>query len=178
MSKSNISRNKQISNSQFELRETLFPKIKEAQLWNRKKQTGFTTIPRTMPLILSIVTCISGSGVSAAKVYFDLWSRVFDESFVTLNKQEEMAFTSGFTGQRRLQTWRTQIDILQKLGFIKLAEGPNGPRSYALILNPHKVIRAIHAKDNSRIPKELFNTLASRAMEVKARDFSDGYERL
>jgi hypothetical protein len=166
--------NREISKSQIGLRQTLWPKVKESQLWNRKKQDGYTTIPRTMPLILSILNCLTPSGCPAAGVYLDLWCRVFDESFVTLNKPDDMAFTSGFTGQRRLQAWRKRLDLLQKLGFIKLADGSNGKYSYALILNPHKVILAINRNNSSRIPRNLFNVLADRAREVKAKDFTEG----
>lgn len=166
-------RNQEISKNQVGLREKIWPKVKESQLWNRKKQDGYTTMPRTMPIILSILDSLTPSGCPASRVYLDLWCRVFDESFVVLNKPDDMAFTSGFTGQRRLQPWKKRLYLLHKLGFIKLAEGSNGKYSFALILNPHLVIHNIRRKDISQIPKNLFNKLAERAMEVKAKDFMD-----
>jgi len=167
-------RNQEISKNRVGLRQKIWPGVKDTQLWNRKQQDGYTTMPRTMPLILSILDSLTPKGFPVAGVYLDLWCRVFDESFVVLNRPEDMAFTSGFTGQRRLQAWRKRLDLLQKLGFIKLAEGSNGKYSFALILNPHLVILSIRRKDISRIPKNLFNVLAERAREVKAKDFMDG----
>ena len=37
------------------LRDSCWPALDEEKLWNRKVVTGFTTIPRTMPLIMNII---------------------------------------------------------------------------------------------------------------------------
>jgi hypothetical protein len=166
-------RNKKISGNQLVLRKKLWPDVKETDLWDKKKHDGWTTIPRTMPLILDIVDSLSPRGCPASGVYFDLWCRVFDENFVTLGKPLEMAFTSGFHGQRREQAWTQRIDLLDKLGFIRLAGGLSGKRSYALILNPHKVINALRRKSVANVSKDLYDALAARAVEVKANDFTE-----
>ena len=162
-------RNAAISSKQQELRKNLWPEVQEDRLWNRKSKKGFTTIPRTMPLFMNIMDGMSkGKPVSA--VYLDLWCRAFDEHLVTLNDKEKLAFWSGFTGQRATQTWKDRLKILNSLGFIKLAPGPYGESSYALIMNPYKVVKDHHEKKTPNLTQALYNALLERAGEIKADD--------
>jgi hypothetical protein len=94
----------------------------------RQKHDGFTTLPRTMPIILSIMDDLA-NGHPVSTTYLELWCRVFDEGFVTLSKPREMAFHAGFTGQRGERTWRARIKILADLGFIDVRPGASGPMS-------------------------------------------------
>ncbi len=111
-----------------------------------------------------------GEPVSAT--YFDLWCRAFDDSFLSLiNKATDMAFSSGFSGQRAVQTWKKRIGILADLGFIKLAAGSGGAASYALILNPHIVILGHHKHATAMLESDAYNALTERAIEVGAEDF-------
>src|SRR4051812_7546741 len=42
--------------------------------YNRKSEIGFTTIPRTLPLICSLIRAITHKGEGdASRVYLDLW---------------------------------------------------------------------------------------------------------
>ena len=165
-----------IAAKQLALRSQLWPDIPEDGVWDRKKKAGFTTIPRTLPLIMRIMDAMSNRQPVSA-TYFDLWCRMHDEAFLNLaNKQQEMAYASGFGGQRAVQTWMQRIDILAKLGFIRLAEGPAGPKSYALILNPYYVLRKIKAKKPSAISQTDWNSLAARSIEIGADDLTDPVE--
>jgi hypothetical protein len=159
-----------ISERQLALRRQLWPETGENDLWLRKRTKGFTTIPRTMPLIMAAMDALSpGKPVSSA--YLDLWCRAFDECIVVLNRHTEMAFGSGFGGQRAEQTWLGRIKILESLGFIKTQPGPSGPYSYALILNPLKVIMKHQAAGTPGLNLDLFNALRARATEIGAEDF-------
>lgn len=159
---------KKIAQRQLELRARLFPGITEAHLWNRKTHHGFTTIPRTLPLIMSILDDLAGMPVGST--YLELWCRSFDEAFVTLSKPREIAFHSGSTGQRQESTWRSKIKKLHELGFIEVAEGSAGIYSYALILNPYLVIRRLFTVGGSHIPVDKYNALIDRAIEISAGD--------
>jgi len=125
-----------------ELREQLRPTIRPEQIWDRKKSKGFTTIPRQMPYFLRAMDTLS-SGRPVSQTYLALWCRCYDEGVVKLEHQD-MAFESGFTGQRGVQTWRDRIRTLSELGFILTAEGASGPLSHALILNPFLVVKNLH----------------------------------
>jgi len=158
-----------ISEKQLSLRKQLWPKVDDDDLWLRKFHTGFTTIPRTMPLFFVIMDSLSvGKPVSA--VYFELWCRTFDECFVTLNKDKEMAFHSGFSGQRAVQTWTDRVKILHRLGFINVKPGPSGDLSYAVILNPYKVIKEMIKEGGPAIAEALMTGLIQRANEIGAND--------
>ena len=101
--------------------------------------------------------------------YYDLWFRVWDECFISVKNPVEHAFYSGFTGQRAGQTWTERMRTLDKLGFVRLAEGAVGPLSHVLIMNPHKVIDRLSKQKNNSIPQALFNAFRARASEIGAK---------
>lgn len=163
-------RTKAIASKQLGLRSKLWPKINEDHIWNRKIKSGFTTIPRTMPLFMEIMDSMS-SGQPVSSVYFELWCRAFDEHIVTLNNKKEMAFHSGFTGQRAIQTWTSRIKILNKLGFINIVPGPHGDLSYALILNPYVVVKKHRKKKTPGISDPYYNALLPEPVILKQMTF-------
>jgi hypothetical protein len=164
-----LSKKEKVINKRLALRAKLWPQLKENDVWDRKKKKGFTTIPRTLPIFMIIMDSLS-KGRPVSGVYFELWCRAFDEHFVTLNNKEDMSFHAGFQGQRGIQTWTSRLDILAEMGFIKLATGSNGPRSYALILNPYEAIKKYQKGKKSRISESLYNALVGRASDVGADD--------
>jgi hypothetical protein len=143
------------------LRGQLWPDVSESQLWNRKKEIGFVIIPRTLPIIMQIQDNLT-KNTPVSSTYLDLWSRVFDEGFVKLDKPVEQALASGFGTNRGPSIWASRLDLLQKEGFIRLAPGPWGARSFALILNPYLVI---HSR-RTAIDDRLFNTLMAQAIAI------------
>jgi hypothetical protein len=167
----NLARHKK----QLALRQKLWPEAQSAELWNRKRNDGFVTVPRTMPLVLRIIDELA-KGLRPSPVYLELWSRVFDEGFVTLSKAEEMAFGSGYYGQRAVLTWRKRIETLRDLGFIQVASGPSGPLSYALIMNPHLVIKEHKKKKSVGFCEDSFHALLARGLEVGADDLISAEE--
>ncbi|MGI4748205.1 MAG: hypothetical protein ACRYFY_19490 [Janthinobacterium lividum] len=161
---------KKIAQRQLELRQRLWPEITNSHIWRRQYHHGFTTIPRTMPLILSIIDDLAATPVSMA--YLELWGRAFDEGFVTLSRPREIAFHAGFDGQRGERTWRTKMKSLAELGFIEVAGGSSGAMSYALILNPYLVIRRLYERGTPGLRQDKYNALMERAGEIGAEDFS------
>ena len=115
--------------------------------------------------MLSIMDDLA-KGQPVSGTYLELWCRTFDENFVTLSKPREIAFHSGFTGQRAERTWRGRLNILADLSFIRLSEGPSGPASYALILNPYKVIQYHHRQKTPGLRLDKFNALMERAADI------------
>jgi hypothetical protein len=162
---------KKIQQRQLDLRARLWPGLDAANLWNRLTHDGFSTIPSTMPLVMSIIDDLS-NGRPASMTYLDLWMRAYDESFVTLAKPREMAFHAGFTSQRAERTWKQKLDVLSELKFIDLKSGPSGPHSYALIRNPYLVIQWHHEKKTSGLREDKFNALVARALEIGDQTFA------
>jgi len=164
--------NDHIGKKYLALRNQLWPDISDGDLWLRTEQDGFTTIPRTMPLIAEIINGMS-KGKPAFSTYFDLWCRAFDQCFVLLNKKPEMAFYAGFKAERAEQTWKTRMVILAELGFIRIKGGSNGDLSYALILNPHKVIQDHHKRKTPTLTENHYLSLLARGVEIGAKDIGD-----
>jgi hypothetical protein len=163
-----MAQNEKIGQKRIEMRTRLFPDVRPEDLWHRKTSTGFTTIPRALPLLLSLMDRLSkGKPVSAT--YFELWCRMFDESFVTL-KPREMAYHAGFSGQRAEQTWAERIKILEKLKFIETRPGPEGDLSFAVVFNPYKVIHTHFDNKKGVLDKAAFYALAQRMSEIGATD--------
>jgi hypothetical protein len=149
-------------------REKLWPGVTNDHLWYRKERDGFASVPRTLPLIMGIADDLSGKGFPVGQTYLEMFCRLFDECFLTLNRPEELAFHSGFTGQRAVRTWRDRVRRLQELKFIDLKAGPLGEFSYALFWNPYHVIRDHHQA--GRVQEAKWLALQVRANDIGATD--------
>ncbi|MGF7156648.1 hypothetical protein [Novosphingobium gossypii] len=162
---------KHILERQIALRETLWPGVENRHLWNRKERDGFATMPRLMPLIMNSMDHLSGKGFPVSQVYLDLWCRTLDEGFLQLNRPEEMAFHSGFSGQRAVRTWKDRMKRLAALEFIGTVPGPLGEMSFAILYNPFHVLKRAHIA--KKLPENYWRSLIIRANEVGATDFED-----
>lgn len=154
-----------------ELREKFWPGVTEKHLWDRQNRDGFGTIPRAMPLMISIMNDLADKGQPVGPTYLELWCRLNDEGYLNLNRPHEMAFASGFGGQRALYTWRDRLTKLRELGFIAFKEGPTGEFSYALFWNPYHVIRRHY--EAGRVSDAKWQALVFRAHEIGANDLDE-----
>lgn len=107
------------------------------------------------------------ANVQVSSSYLTLWCHTFDEMVVIITDQGAMAFESGFTGQRAVNTWKTRMKELDRLGFIKTAQGRSGTYNYVLLLNPYKVIKK-YREEGKPLGKVAYNALFERAAEIGA----------
>ena len=168
--KQSESRVKKISKNILKLRNTLWPDVDEEKLWNRKTQDGYTTIPRTMPLIMRIMDDLS-NGKPLSSTYLTLWCRVFDENVVTITNTKELAYESGFSGQRAEATRKSRMKILNQYSFIDIKPVASGEYQYVLILNPYKIIEKYQSK--KKVGEADYNALYSRAQVIGAKDLEN-----
>src|SRR5438067_8618891 len=85
------------------------------KVWSRTDEDGFATIPRTLPLIATLIRLLTDD-LDASRVYVDLWGRVYDEGLVDVLDEEEFAASCGYaTPTRNVRTWRERIEALQEL---------------------------------------------------------------
>jgi hypothetical protein len=164
---------KQVSKIQKQkatLRASLWPALDEKKLWAYKNTGGWLNIPRAMPLLLRIMDNMS-KGKPVSQTYLDLWCRTFNDSFVIANKPTEMAFYSGFNGERAVRTWLDRIGILARMGFIEVKDGPNGPISYILILNPFLVLKESMSK--GAVDTKSYNALMERLIETGTDELAE-----
>jgi hypothetical protein len=165
-----IRKQRTILERQLEARAKLWPELKAEELWTIDNE-GWAPLPRLMPLMMSIMDDMSGKGVPVSRTYLELWSRLREERFLTLNRPEEMAFHAGFEGQRALRTWKDRVQRLHDLGFIELKDGPLGDLSYAVFYNPYYVIRRAHLND--KVQDRKWQALIIRANELSIFDPDD-----
>ncbi|MEG3087819.1 hypothetical protein [Sphingomonas sp. PB4P5] len=114
---------------------------------------------------------LSDKGFPISRTYLEMWARLRDEQFLTLNRPEEMAFHAGFEGQRALRTWKDRVQRLANLGFIALVPGPLGDLSYAVFYNPYHIIKRAYLA--GKVQERKWQSLVVRANEVSAFDLDD-----
>ena len=162
---------KAIVRKQYQLRDELWPDIEDA-LWDRNNYRGFTTIPKTMPLILKIMDEMT-KNTPVSDTYLSLWCSTWDNSFASLAKPKEMIYASGFSRSRAEYTWGTRMKLLQELRFIDIKPGRSGPMSHALLWNPHFVIRWHHKQKTAGLREESYAALVELALELGAKDMTN-----
>lgn len=151
------------------LRVELWPDVPTDRVWNRKDSDGFTTIPRTLTLIGTIADMLAGKNKRVSAVYWGLWCRVWDTTgVVNIENEYELATEAGFSGERRVYTWRDRLKLLINLKFIEVQEGPKGPYQYVLIFNPYQVLYDHRQAKN--IQNQYWFSLIERADEIRATD--------
>lgn len=160
-----------IGQKRIDLRNKLFPHIRATDLWHRKTSTGFTTIPRGLPLVFVLMDKLS-KGKPISSTYFELWCRMFDESFIKL-KPREMAFHSGFSGQRAQKTWTERMKLLEELGFIETKPGLEGELGYAVVFNPYRVLEKLFKSQKPGLDEADYNALIERLNEIGATDLDE-----
>tara|TARA_R110002124_G_scaffold179557_1_gene347191 strand:- start:1240 stop:1788 length:549 start_codon:yes stop_codon:yes gene_type:complete len=156
------------SQRRLDVRRALWPKVEDDALWLRKKNDGFTTIPRAFPIINRIMDKMSGKGFPLSSTYLVLWCHVFDEAYVEIKSPREFAFESGFGGTRAESTWITRMRKLKELGFIDSKAGASGEFHYVLIMNPILTIQTFYL-DSERTDDD-YTALVSKTIQVG--DFS------
>lgn len=150
-----------------ERRSQVWPQA-EKEIWSRKSETGFCTIPRTLGLIATLIRHLS-TRTDPSRVYLDLWTRQFDDGFVEVRDIEEMAASAGYASPpRNVRTWRQAVEKLEDLGFIRLA--PKGTRrhGYILLLHPHDVVEHLQRTKPGLIPQWWLDLFHDRVMEIGA----------
>lgn len=151
------------------IRQSVWPDLDQDTLWHRDKTDGWLNIPRAMPLILRIMDMLAPKGKPVSQTYLDLWCRTFDDSFVIVSKPREMAYYSGFTGERAERTWATRMNLLRDLGFIDIQAGVHGSINYVLVYNPYQIIMRHHQEGN--VTDAALNALKERVIEIGANEF-------
>jgi len=160
---------------QAALRLQIFPGLDEGRVWDikdKKRTKGFTSIPRTMPLLGSIMDALSGKGKPVSTVYLELWCRANEQGFLTLSRPAETAFASGYSGERGVSTWKERVRKLEALNFISTRPGSISDLNYVQIWNPYVIIKEHAAAETTGFPLQHFNALLERASEIGALDFS------
>lgn len=154
------------------MRKHLWPDVTDEHLWllGDKKKKGFSSIPRTMPILMNIINDaskqVSKKSVPAGRSYLVLWCRVFGEGIVKVENETVAASEAGYVGERSITTWREHLRVLKELGFIDYRPGQAGPMQFVLLHNPYFVVKDIRAK--KWLQEEQYTAFLQRAIEIGA----------
>ncbi len=177
-----------IAGTEIALRNTLWPDAAE-RAWDRTVYGGFTTLPKTLPLICRIMDDLS-KGFPLSSTYLALWCATWDNSFVRLNRPGDLAFASGFSGERAERTWTDRMRRLEEIGFVDIKPSGASKMGFAFIPNPHQVIFELRAAKTdasaasekkelaSGLTEGAFNALIERALELGCDDVKAMLEAL
>jgi hypothetical protein len=171
-----VKRNKAREDS-LKMRKRLWPTVGDDELWLREDRTrkGFTTLPRTMPMLMNLIgdasKQVAKQSVPAGQAYLVLWCRVFDEGYVSIDSEAMAALEAGYSGERNVSTWRQHLKALKELGFIDYKPGAVSPCQHVLLFNPYRVLLAL--KKKGWVQEAAFNAIYQRALEVGAGDLDE-----
>lgn len=143
--------------------ELLFPEVPSQWIWRRKTNDGYTTLPRTLPLVMQAVDDQS-KGQPAGHTLFCLWARSPDHPLVSIENPATFASEAGFEGERAVDTWRRRMKRLQALQLIFPKSGPSGDFHYVLLLNPN--VGMEHMNRNKMEQSRLYARFTDRVIEV------------
>ncbi|MEO4030540.1 hypothetical protein ABH313_21140 [Chromobacterium vaccinii] len=152
-----------------------FPDFDHRCLWSRHDHQGFSTIPRTLPIVMQAIDAASKSH-PAGHVLFCLWARSPDHPFLRIDNPAVFAAEAGFSGLRMVDTWRRRMKQLVALGFIKSKSGELGDFQYVLLLNPNMGLEHLHTQGG--VQPSLYNRFIERLAEVGASSEIDQYHML
>lgn len=140
-----------------------FPDAPSAMIWRRKTNDGFTTVPRTLPIVMQGVDAQS-KGQPAGHTLFGLWARSPDHPLLTIENPATFAAEAGFVGERAVDTWRRRMKFLRDLGLIKTKPGPSGEFHYVLLVNPNVAMELL--RRDKKVQDLLYGRFRDRLIEV------------
>ena len=146
-----------------EIRKQYWP---DEDFWTGEKEVGWFPAPRTLPLILSILSSKEVSGKKHPSfVYLELMSRQRGEGVIEMSHEADHAFASGYEGRRAVRTWQERMRILEDNGFIKTVEVGNQRFKYVGIVHPTTAIQRL--RDKKKISDKWWNAYVARKLETR-----------
>jgi len=142
-----------------QLRDQLFPGS-ASEIYDRHVHNGFSTVPRTLGLILTLLEDLAEKGKNVSRVYSELWFRTSDCKLIDVEDEDGIAYASGLSVRR----WRERIDILEELGFIKLK--PNGSKKYGYIFLPNPNEVALKLRIEGKVSDEFWGAFTKRCSKI------------
>lgn len=143
-----------------------FPNMPKEFLWTRKDNHGFTTVPRTLPIVMQAIDMRSTKGQPAGHTLFCLWARSPDNPLVVIENPSIFAAEAGFTGERAVDTWKKRMKKLRELMFIDCRPGVSGEFHYVLLQNPNAIMERLNRE--GKVQVGLYSRFRERLAEIGA----------
>lgn len=127
---------------------------------------GWAQMPRTIPMIASLIDMLGGKRETAGRLYITLWAHEFGDGLVEVNDPALLAFEAGYTTNRGERTFEERITLLESLNFLRSKS--LGPRTHGvlLLLDPHAVVYQLREKDPKRVPDAWWSAFQARCRAV------------
>ncbi|WP_405119926.1 hypothetical protein [Pseudomonas leptonychotis] len=142
-----------------------FPGVPDALTWTRKTHDGFSTIPRTLPIVMQIIDAQS-KGQPAGHVLFCLWARMPDHPVIAIENPSTFAAEAGFIGERAVDTWRRRMKKLRELQLIFTKPGASGEFHYVMLTNPNAAVEWM--RHSGMVQDGLYSRFIERLPEIGA----------
>ena len=165
-----------IKDKQSSMQVKIFPEQDGRKYWDVKNKTltkGYTSMPRTIPLIGAMADLMAGKGKPVTSTYLELWCRCNEQGFVNVSKHSDVSFASGFSGERGISTWKQRLRKLEALGFISIQSGTAGDIHYVQIWNPYLVIASHEKAGTEGFSNKHYNAYFDRYLEIGALDLEE-----
>jgi hypothetical protein len=140
-----------------------FPSYSAPWVWRRTTNDGFTTLPRTLPIVMQAIDAQT-KGMPAGHTLFCLWARSPDHPLVTIENPTTFASEAGFTGERAVDTWRKRMKRLRDLRMIQTKPGASGEFHYVLLINPNAAMEWM--RFDNLIQDGLYGRFIERLVDV------------
>lgn len=127
---------------------------------------GWARMPRTIPMIASLIDGLGGKRETAGRLFLTLWAHEFGDGLVEVNDPALLAFEAGYTTNRGERTFEERITLLEKLGFLRSKS--LGPRTHGvlLLLDPHVVVQNLREKSPASVPDNWWSAFQARCRAV------------
>lgn len=110
-----------------------------------------------------------GGKDNPGRLYVALWMYEFGDSFVEIGDPAQIALEAGYTTSRAERTFGERLELLSRLGFVRIRPLGLRPHGYVLLLNPHTVLWAIRARQPEAIPEYWWSAFEARCSAVGLR---------
>jgi len=137
--------------------------------WTGEDEKGFFQAPRTLPLILHLVSKTIDAKGNAARVYLELWARHMGGGVIEMKHEGEHAYAAGYVGARAMRTWRDHMLLLEKHGFIRVHSSGNQRFKYVLLIHPTSIVEKL--KSEGKLDEHWRLTYETRQIETKEETF-------
>jgi hypothetical protein len=141
-----------------------------------KPETGWFRAPRTLPLVLMLLSDKKLIGAAdLGGVYLELLARHRDAGVVEMVSPGEHSYAAGYTSRRSVRSWQERMKALEQLGFIKSRSGGNQQYKYVLLVHPTVVVQNLY--DQNKVPKAWYDNYRQRQIEATEAPYEKLMER-
>ena len=137
------------------------------------RQAGWFRAPRTIPLILSLLSNkkTTGSNLDPGRVYLELLGRHRDSGVIEMASEGDHSYAAGYEGSRGVRTWKERMKLLETLGFTKSRKAGNQQYKFVLLVHPAIAVQRLHEK--GLVDEDWFSTYRARQIDTKEPDHDD-----